>query len=296
MRPTTARLTTLLLLLGLSACSGDDEKRALPVLVEVVTHRLDGAPPQQGLQVHHVTHTVAEAPITLVAVPGRPNVFEAPGAKAGRYGLTLPGGWGMISVTGQPAFLQPDGRPTKINVGRPHTMYCISTTIDRPLGEVWAARRVEFSGALGAALHVEVQADDKGWILLRFKPEEWPGPMALQGRFADGRLTELVLTTLGAGGRPILKQFNAEPTAPLRVAVVGGEAGGAGVWVRARVLGLPLDEVQEQPVRDGLAAFDGLATSRDGLELTVESGGEKATYRMESETWARAGEVRLLAP
>ena len=94
-------------------------------------------------------------------------------------------------------------------------MYCISMNIDRPLGEVWAARRVEPSGALGAALHLEVQADDKGWVLLRFKPEEWAGPMALQGRFADGRLTELVLTTPGEAGRPLLKQFNLEPTAPL---------------------------------------------------------------------------------
>jgi hypothetical protein len=293
---TRARLTTLFLLLGLSACSGDDEKRALPVLLEVVAHRLDGEPPTQGLQVQKVGSTSLGPPIALVAVPGRPHVYEVPGAGAGRYGLTLPGGWGMLSVSGQPPFLQPDGRPTRVNVGRPHTMYCTAMSIDRPLGEVWGARRVDPSGALGAALHLEVQADDKGWILLRFKPEEWAGPMALQGRFADGRLTELVLTKPGVGGRPILRQLNAEPTAPLRVTVVGGEAGGAGVWVRARVLGLPLDEVQERPVRDGVAEFEGIATSKEGLEIEVQAGPERATYRLATDAWARLGEVRLLAP
>lgn len=265
------------------------------MLVEVVAHRFDGEPPKHDLAVRRATKMGAGPPIALVPVAGRPNVYEVPGAEAGRYVLTLPDGWGALFVT-LPPFLQPDGRPTRVNAGRPHTMYCTSSAPGRQLGEEWAARRVEPSGALGAALHLEVKPDGEGWVLLRFRPEEWATPMALQGRFADGGLTELVLTTPAASGHPILRQLGAEPTARLLVTVVGGEGAAATTWVRARVLGLPLEEMHERPVRDGSARFEGLATSREGLEITVGEGPEAVRHRFTTAQWARAGEVRLLGP
>jgi hypothetical protein len=287
------RASAAALLLGLAACGPDERSGPLPVLVEVVAHRLDGEPPKQGLAVRRAASTGPGPAIPLVPVPGRPNVYEAPGAEEGRYVLALPDGWGPLFV-GVPPYLQPDGRPTRMNAGRPHTMYLASIAPGRQLGETWAAKRVEPSGALGAALRVEVQPDGESWVLLRFRPEEWAGAMAVQGRFTDGSLTELVLTTPAEGGRPILRQLNAEPTAPLVVTVVGAE-GAPGAWVRARVLGLPLDEVEERPVRDGAARFEGLATSREGLEVTVGEGAEAATHRFATTEWARAGELRLLA-
>jgi hypothetical protein len=289
-----AWLAAALACVSLAAC-GDDPAPALPVLVHVVAHRFDGEPPSRELAVRRLGSTTLEAPIPLVPVAGRPHVYEARGATAGRYVLVLPEGWGPLASSVQP-YLQPDGRPTRMNVGRNYTIYCAASGVDRPLGDVWGARRVEPSGALGAALHLDVQPDGAGWVLLRFKPEEWAGPLALQGRFTDGRLTELVLTTPSEGGRPILRHLAVEPVAPLDVPVVGAETAAAPLWVLARVLGLPLDEVQQQPVREGVARFDGLATSRDGLELTLGDGPDAPRFRLATEAWARGGEVRLLAP
>ena len=184
-----------------------------------------------------------------------------------------------------------------MSAGKTYTIYCLSTLVDRPLGEVWSAKRVDGAGALSAVLPLDVRVDAAGgWVVLRLRPADWPGPMAFQGRFADGALTELVLTTLHAGGLPVLKQFAAEPVASLAVTVVGAAEPSAPLWVRARVLGLPLDEVAQQPVRDGVASFANLATSRDGLEVALGDDPDAPTYRLKTEAWSRAGEVRVHAP
>jgi hypothetical protein len=282
----------MLAILGLAGC-GDDGPGAAsgPVpLVEIVTNRLDGEPPDHDLSIRRVEQGALGSPVALTPVPGRPRIYEARGATDGLYVLALPDGWGPLFVVTPPRVSA--GAPAKMSAGRPHTIYLTSRLLDRVLGETWAVRRVGPGGDLGPPLPLKVEMDGNGWVLLRMKPEDWAGPVVFQGRFDDRTLTEQVPTTLRERGLPILRQLEPEPAGPLRVVVVGVPAG-VERWVHLRVLGLPIEEVQQRPVRDGVAEFPSVATPRGGLELRVGDDPDAYPYRVPSEVWARNGEVRV---
>ncbi len=290
-----ARITRLALaalgVLPLPAC-GPSPAPAEP-LVELVTSPLDGAAPREGLVMERAEPGAPRGSYALTPVPGRPGVFEARGAPRGGYLLRMPPGWGMLG-TNRLAALQPDGIPAPVHVGRSHTLYLLSHRAQRPLGATWALRRSAPPEERGQAIPVRVEQEPGGQVLIRVPPEQWRGALELQGRFADGGLVERWPFFPGEHGLPILRRLEPEPLAPLLVPVAGAPVEG-GLWVTARVLGLPLPEEARAPVREGAASFPGLPTTGEQLELVAGDEGSLGALRLPPGGWFDEGEVRLHA-
>lgn len=283
-------LAALLAVLLLGGC-GDERSGPQEALIEVVANPLDGEPPSHDLVLRPRERGASGPAVRLTPVQGRPRVYRASGLGEGTYELGLPDGWAQLSTSG-PSYVQRDGRPARVSVGRPHTLYLTSVATGRPLGGEWAVRRVDAAGQPAAAVPVKVEIDGNAWVLLRLDPGEPEGTLVVQGRFEDRGLTQHFPFLLRPGSLPAVRQLEAEPSLRLRVAVVGIPAG-AERWVHARVLGLPLDERRQSPVRDGAAEFPLLAASPGGVELRLGDGEGAATFRLPSEAWTRAAEVRL---
>ena len=186
--------------------SGDAPHKLTWPLVELVGSALDGEPPTVGLRVQRATGAPPHREVALVPVPGRPHVFEATGAPDGRYLVNMPDGWGMMFVNQLP-LLQPGGNPARVRVGRDHTIQAFSGAGGRALGTEWGVRRLEAHGALGASVLVKVEPDADDVVLLRWPAEEWHGDVSLQGRFADGGLTDVMQISFIARPSPLYREF-----------------------------------------------------------------------------------------
>lgn len=293
-RPFRPRLRwTLAASLSLLVGACGDPPAAPAPLLELAASSLDGEPPTEGLSVERAEPGAPKGSYPLTPVPGRRLVFQAQGAPRGAYLLRMPGAWAMLGTSILPA-LEPDGRLTRIRVGRHHTLYLVSHRSQRPLGDTWALRRLLPEEERGRAVPMRVEQDALGTVLIRVPPEEWRGTLELQGRFADGGLCEHWPFYPGEFGLPILRSLEPEPLAPLRVPVVGAPPEGD-TWVTARILGLPLVEQQSAPVRDGAAEFAGLPTTGLSLELETGEVGPLGPLRLPAGSWYDEGEIRLHA-
>lgn len=284
----------LLTLLALAGCGERPGTASDDPLVLVLGCPPDGPPPTQGLVARTVVQGRLSEAFPLVPAPGRPpGTYRVPGAPETGFLLELPDGWGMLSRMGVP-HLRRGGEPTLVRVGRFHSLYVISGTRERPLGDVWGLRRVDPGQGLREALPLEVVPSEDGYTILRLRPADWTGGLALQGRFADGSLTETVLLQPKERGLPIYRVLQGEPLAPLQVVVVGASA--PDTWVRVRVLGLPVEETQRRPLRDGVASFPGVSTTGEGVEVLPDERTPVGALRLPPGGWMREAEVRLRAP
>lgn len=291
------RLALLVALPGLLAGCGDDPPAAGGPAPQVllVACGLDGPPPTTGLRVQNLRKDAPPGPeIPLVPVPGRPGVYDAPGAVDGLYHLLMPAGWGHL-ISDRVPFLQPGGNPARFVVGRAHTLYAGSHVRGRTLGDEWGVRRIEPSGVLGARLDVRVEQDaDLGLTLVRFRPEDWPGNLAYQARFLDGGLTEVVITTFKDAHRPVFRELEPEPLGPLRVTPAASRpVPDDALWVHAEVEGLPLAERQQRPVRGGRADFPGIPMGGTGVRVTLGEEGAASSLLLEPREWTALGDVRV---
>ncbi len=282
---------------GLGGCGGDSGSGGAAPRFQLLVCELDGEAPTQGLTVERLEgRQMSNRPLAAHPVAGQPKVFEVPGAGDGLYYLRLPDGWGHLVLNSLPR-LEAGGRSALFRVGRPHTIYLASHVRGRLLGDVWGARKPQPNGDPGPTVRLVLQNDPSGVTILRVPPEQWAGPITLMGRFADGGLTEMVLTELKEHGRPVYRELEPEPIGPLRVSVASPEPlADDALWAHVSAQGLPIEDHQQQPVRGGSAFFRAVPAGGSGVAVSLGDGPDVPRFHIGPAGWREEGELRIHAP